>query len=754
MTHIIRFLYTVIACFLCCFHTVNAQTEPYAIKIGNRVITPTELSQTYRRLLQSDSVKKDKSKEFLDNYVNYKLMVFAAQRMGKDTTKAFREEINSYRKELAIPYLVDKVLLEKLIQEAYDRMREEVRVAQIFIPVLKNANPTDTLMAFDEIRTLRLRILKGESFEQIAKKYSQDTKTAEKGGDMGYIAVLENNYAFESAAYSNSKVDVSYPIRTDKGYHLIKVLEKHSSRGKVKLAHILISVAPNASPEIVAEAKKKIDEIYGYLKKNESFSSLCKTYSNDTKTKDNGGILNRWYEAGTLIDDKMANAVFALRDKDDYTIPVQTSLGWHIFRLVDKKAILKFEELAPFIRQKITSDASRSIIIKGNLVKRLKKENNFKEVLSVKQEAFDNFYKDRIENEDYLGKTIFTINQTPYTIKEFYSFVTKMQRQLAKIGALNDKTERDWYNLFVEDRNIYFEENNLEVKFQEFRFEVQQYHEGILQKDFLNENILEKSLDSLSQIRYFNQNTQNYKYTGRVMAKVITTDSRETMEQAKPILAKPPYPLNRPFSQMYFEKDKSDFTVDTQKMLYDLMVIMINKRDYTVEITGNSDPEESETVSSQRARKIVNYLINKGVSPMRIIEKDDGKYKPMSKTDRSKNMRVGIKFFSNSMEDVVKRFNILKPGSLTAEQHFFKRGDNEYIDAANWTVGESNFDEKGRKIWINIEEAEEPRLKTFKEARGQVIKDYQTALFNSLMNGLKVKYPVEINQEEVKQIMN
>ena len=754
MTHIIRFLYIVTVCFLLCSHAINAQTETYAIKIGNRVITPTELSQTYRRLLQSDSVKKDKSKEFLDNYVNYQLVVCAAQAMGNDTAKAFREEINSYRKELAAPYLLDKIILDKLIQEAYERMREEVRVAQIFIPVSKNASPADTIVAFDEIRTLRLRILKGESFEQIAKNYSQDMKTAEKGGDMGFIAVLDNNYAFESVAYNNSKGDVPFPIRTDKGYHLIKVLEKRSSRGKVKLAHILVSVAPNASPEMIADAKKKIDEVYRYLKENEPFEGVCKIYSSDTKTKDNGGVLSRWYEAGTLIDDKMATAVFALNNKGEYTVPIQTALGWHIFRLVDKKPLLKFEELAPFIRQKITSDASRSMIIKGNLVKRLKKDNNFQESVSVKQEAFNNFYKDRIGNEDYLVKTIFTINQTPCSVREFYNFVTKMQRQLAKIGALNDKSERDWYGLFVEDRNLHYEEGNLEVKYPEFRADVQEYHDGILQKDFLNQNVLEKSLDSLSQISFFNQNTQNYQYTNRVMAKVVSTDRRETMEQVKPILAKAPYPLNRPFSQIYFEKDKADFSVDTQKMLYNLMVIIINKRDYTVEITGNSDPEESEAVSSQRARKIVSYLINKGISPMRIIEKDDGKYKPVSKTERSKNMRVGVKFFSNSMEDVVKRFNTLKPGSLTAEERFFKKGDNEYVDEATWAVGESNYEVKGRKVWINIQEVEEPRPKTFKEARGQVIKDYQMGLFDNLMNELKTKYPIEINQEEVKRILN
>ena len=754
MTHIIRLLCIPTACFLLCFHTVNAQTEPYAIKIGNRLITPTELSQTYRKLLQIDSVKKDKSKEFFDNYLNYKLMVYAAQRMGKDTTKAFKEEINSYRKELAAPYLVDKIILEKMIQETFERMREEVRVAHIFIPLPNSASPADTMVAFDEIRTLRLRILKGESFEQIAKNYSQDTKTAEKGGDMGFIAVLENNYAFETAAYRNAKGEISLPIRTEKGYHLVKVLEKRSSRGRIKLAHILISVSPNEKTEAIVIAKKKIDEAYEFLKKGEPFEGVCRIYSTDPNTKNKSGLLNKFYEAGTLIDEKMANAVFALSNKGDFTAPIQTALGWHIFRLIDKKPLLKFEELSQFIRQKVTADGSRGIIIKGNLVKRLKKDNNFQESVSIKQESFDNFYKDRIGNEDYLGKTIFTINQSPSTIKEFYSFVTKTQRQLAKIGALNDKSERDWYNLFVEDRNLRHEESNLEIKYQEFRSDVEDFREGILQKEFLSDNVLDKSLDSLAQLGYFNQNVQNYQYTNRVLAKVVSTDRLETMEQAKASLLKAPYPMNRRFPEIYFEKDKLDLSADGEKMLYDLTIIMTKNRDYFIEVTGNSDPEESETVSTQRARKIVSNLISKGVSPVRIIEKDDGKYKPISKTDRSKNMRVGIKFFSNSMEDVVKRFNVLKPGSLSAEEHYFKRGENEFLDSINWIVGENNYEVKGRQVWVNIQKVEEPRAKTFKEARGQVIKDYQMILFNNLINQLKDKYPVVLNQEELNRVLN
>ena len=745
MNKIIKSIYSLITCLSFIIHTADAQNEPYAIRIGNQIISPTEFSQVYRKFVQSDSIKKDKTKEFLDNFINYKLEVYAAQRIGKDTTRAFRDEINGYRKELATPYLLDKILLEKMIQDTYERMREEVRVAQIFIPVPRNASAADTMVAYDEMKTLRLRITKGETFEQIAKNYSQDPKTAEKGGDMGFIAVLDNHYSFESAVYNTSKGEISGIVRTEKGYHLIKVLEKRSSRGRVKLAHILVSTT-------TPSAKEKIEEVYNYLKKNEPFEGVCKVYSDDTRTKTKGGIL-KWFEAGTLIDDKVAELVFS-KEKGDFTTPVQTVLGWHIFKIIDKKPLLKFEEIAPFIRQKITSDASRSLVVRGNLLKRLRKDNNFQESISVKQESFDNFYKDRIGNEPYLLKTIFAINQTVSTVRDFYNFVMKQQRQLAKIGALNDKSEKEWYNLFIEDQLLRYEESNLEIKYPEFRAEIQVFKEGILQKDMLNDNVLEKSLDSLAQVRYFDQNTANYQYTNRVFAKVITTDRRETMEQVKPILAKAPYPMNRLFPLIFFEKDKADFSTDAQKILDQLYITMLKNREYTVEVTGNSDPDEVEITSAQRAKKIVNFLINKGISVTRIIEKDDGKYKPTSKTDRSKNMRVGIKFFSNSMEDVVKRYNALKPGSLTAEEHFFKKGDNDFVDVIPWMVGEVSSESKGRQVFINIQKVEEPRPKTFREARGQVIGDYQQTLFDNWINQLKSKYPVVVNKEEVSKIMN
>ncbi len=725
-----------------------------AISIGNKAISANEVEQTFRRLLLADSVKKENSRAFLQKYVDYKLVIHAAEQAGLHTTEEFKEELNAYRHTLATPFLTDKNLLDKLVTEAYQRMSEEVRIAQIFIPLQPNASAADTLAAFEQILKIRGRIGKGEAFEQLAKEFSKDAKSAVKGGDLGFIAVLDNHYLIESAAYNTPVNEVSLPIRTDRGYHLIKVLEKRPFRGKVKLAHILVSQNASMTEAQKTAAKRKIDEAYSYLTKGEPFEGVCRTYSDDVNTRNKGGVLSRWYEAGTLIDDKITEQVFALKEKGDYTQPIQTALGWHIFRLVEKKNLLKFEELAPFIRQKINADAIRGSIARGALVKKLQEENHFVETPSAKTEAISNFYKDRLGQEAYLQTTLFSIENQQYTIASFYDFVTKQHRQLAKLGIPDSKSVNDWYNSFVEAQNIAFEESHLEQKNQEFATSVQEYREGILYKDLYDKHVLQPSLDSTAQVNFFKQNAANYQYSNRIWAKYIIADKRETLDQAKGMLQKPPYLMNRAFPNIYFEKDKSTVSADAQTLLYELSLIMIKNRDYTVEITGNIDPEEKEEVSAERARLVVNYLINKGISATRIIEKDESKYKPVSKTDRNKNMRVGIRFYSNSMEDVVKRFNALKRNSLEAGEGYFKKGENEWVDVLNWSVGEQTFEMNGKILWVNVQKTEEARAKTFVEARGQVINDYQKMLYESWLKQLNSRYPVKVNESELMNILD
>ena len=127
--------------------------------------------------------------------------------------------------------------------------------------------------------------------------------------------------------------------------------------------------------------------------------------------------------------------------------------------------------------------------------------------------------------------------------------------------------------------------------------------------------------------------------------------------------------------------------------------------------------------------------------------------KSASKTDKTKNSRVSIKFYSQSMEDVVKRFNAIKPLSLIAEEGFFKRGENAILDSIPWEVGKKNFEKAGRYYFVDVKNIEKERLKSFSEARSSIIRNLQADLEQKWLLNLKQSFPIIRQEDELTKIM-
>jgi len=87
--------------------------------------------------------------------------VHEAEALGMDTLRSFREELNGYKKQLAVPYLTEKSVTENLIKEAYQRTLEEVKASHILILVSPDASPKDTMAAFTKIMEIRKKVLDG-----------------------------------------------------------------------------------------------------------------------------------------------------------------------------------------------------------------------------------------------------------------------------------------------------------------------------------------------------------------------------------------------------------------------------------------------------------------------------------------------------------------------------------------------------------------------------------------------------------------
>jgi peptidyl-prolyl cis-trans isomerase SurA len=114
---------------------------------------------------------------------------------------------------------------------------------------------------------------------------------------------------------------------------------------------------------------------------------------------------------------------------------------------------------------------------------------------------------------------------------------------------------------------------------------------------------------------------------------------------------------------------------------------------------------------------------------------------------------VGIGVTSTAKAAIERVVNARKPLNLEITEGTFQKGDNPYIDNIEWKPGTYTLNQDNRIVYIEVGQVQEPRPKTFEEARGQVISDYQTYLEKQWINELRQKYAVVINEKEVNKLM-
>ena len=199
-------------------------------RVGTKTVSMAEFQYVYGKNKDiGANIDPKTESEYLDLYVQFKRKVAAAEAMGRDTMPSFVNEYNGYYKQLLKPYLTDKNVDERLVQEAYERMQWYMRASHIMVDCAENALPSDTLRAYKQIMGIKDRLDRGEPFTQLAA-LSTDTYSAERGGDLGWFTVFGMVYTFESAVYTAPEGQVVGPIRTQFGYHLIRVTGKRPAR--------------------------------------------------------------------------------------------------------------------------------------------------------------------------------------------------------------------------------------------------------------------------------------------------------------------------------------------------------------------------------------------------------------------------------------------------------------------------------------------------------------------------------------------
>src|SRR4051812_27151986 len=188
-------------CFTIGLCAMSAQAQTL-FTYGSHSVTKDEFSRVYKK--NSIKGKPDMSdtalKSYLDLYALFRMKVAEADKQRLDTVPSITSELDNYRKQLAKNYLTDEQVTNKLIHEAYDRMKQNVRVEHILIGCTPGS---DTLLAYRKIDSIYHQIESGKTdFETMAKTYSEDKGSKENGGDLGYFTSMQTVYPFENMAFN------------------------------------------------------------------------------------------------------------------------------------------------------------------------------------------------------------------------------------------------------------------------------------------------------------------------------------------------------------------------------------------------------------------------------------------------------------------------------------------------------------------------------------------------------------------------
>ncbi len=603
---------------------------------------------------QLSSAAREKAiRDYLKLYVNFRLKVQAAKDANMDKRESFQQEFNKYQQQLAKPYMVENQVTEQLIQEAYQRLQQEVSAAHILITVDQNATPADTLAAWQRTDSLRQLALNGASFAMLAEQASDDPSAASNGGDLGYFSALQMVYPFETAAYATEPGSISEPVRTDFGYHIIKVKDKRPAQGSVKVAHILIRSDQNDSTGKGSSSQQKAEQIYNQLKKGADWNEMVERFSDDVSTRSSGGELP-YFSTGNMVPEFESKA-FALKNSGDISAPFQTRYGWHIIKLIDRQPLPSLEEVRATLQSRIQRSV-RSEVMLEDVVAKLKKENDFQANEKNIVLAIQTFFKDTTTiAKPPVNAELLAIKGQKTTAGDFYGYVRKQQN----MSQTDSATAYKLYHQFETKQVLAYEEAHLADKYEDYRHLLQEYRDGILLFDIMEQKVWSKASEDTAGLRtFFEAHRQDYRWKERVEATMMDAQDEATLDKVK--------------------TDIKDLSM------------------------------------------------------------------PLSE---------------EQMEEFEKKYNTASPLALqihqgTYEKEGYRTHAESVIDQLPWKKGAQTIQHDGRMYYVVIHDVLSPKLKELDEVKGIVIADYQNYLDKQWITALRQKYPVEIHEDVLQQIID
>ena len=497
---------------------IVAQFDDHQINMG-------EFENAYLKNSGGDKAPKDSLKalqDFLDLYVNYKMKLRDAEVRGYPDDADMKKEYEDYKIKIGSSLVLNKYLYEPNLKKLYDRRKTEYRASHIFLK-------EDSTMNTEKVKELGAELIKrinnGEDFAKLAKEYSKDTYSKNRGGDVYYFTAGQiTSRPIEDAVYSTEPGHI-YPtlVKSAFGYHIIKVTEKHPRIPSIKVAHILIRVKDFKNSEDTLKAYKQIEDIQQQIVKGANFGDMAKKYSDDKATGVNGGELG-FIERGKTVQ-PFDEVAFKLKPGEMSGI-VKSPFGYHLIKCEEIGETPSFEsqmdELKNIYNRTYYKDDYQT------LTEQFKKEMNYTYNTSAVNKILADADTTKI-NDDYAksnlhkvdgDSVLFRLNNKPFVMDSLFAFMKK--DVMFRNKKIDQKILADGIKNYSEVESVNEKASTFDKEDSEFAKVLDEYRKGQYLFKILDDEVWSKiSLDSVKLKNFYDQTKDNYKWKERVEFKEI-----------------------------------------------------------------------------------------------------------------------------------------------------------------------------------------------------------------------------------------
>ncbi len=434
-----------------------AQNDPTIMTINGVPVSRSEFEYSYNKNNSEGVIDKKTVDEYVDLFINYKLKVAAAIDAKLDTMTSFKKEFAQYRDQQVRPSFITDTDVEKEAKNIYDQTQHYVdslggliNPSHILVKVSQKASEEEQRVAREKADSIYNAIVGGADFGELARKCSDDKGSAVNGGELSWIQPGQTVQEFEKAAYALNKGEMSRPVLSPFGYHIIKMNDRKMfvPYDTVK-ADIITFIDRRGIRERIID--QKIDEIVAASNNTVTKEQLLEQKAEELSANDSDlANLIREYHDGLLLyeisnrevwdkgaKDEAGLANFFKKNKKKYTwdSPRFKGIAYHVKDQADVKAVknsvkgLSFDKWAEKLRTTFNGDSVIRIRVEKGIFK-----------------VGDNKLVDR---EVFKKKDVEVTPTKDYPIDAVYGKVLKAPKEYSDVRGqvtadYQDKLEKEW----------------------------------------------------------------------------------------------------------------------------------------------------------------------------------------------------------------------------------------------------------------------------------------------------------------------